>query len=325
MSTIRVCDRKGIELLIINNITKETTVDDIKQVFAQKYPKYYPDRQYYTIGLDSKSRVSLKANDLLSAYNQQLHDNQQIIYFKDLGAQISWKTVFHVEYFGPILIHTINYFLPSLFYSASTFHHTTTNPIWYQYHPIQTIMYLCIVLHFVKRELETHYVHRFSNSTMPLVNIFKNSIHYWLFSGLFISYYLYHPQYTPSTIIQTYLLDTQIFKPIILYSVIIGLYVTAESGNLACHIILRDLRPAGSTKRGIPHGNLFELCSCANYTWELLIWLIIAISIQCVTGYIFLLISFAQISQWALKKHRAYIKEFGRENAKPYALIPFVF
>lgn len=31
-------------------------------------------------------------------------DKEHVLFFKDLGMQISWTTVFLVEYFGPILI-----------------------------------------------------------------------------------------------------------------------------------------------------------------------------------------------------------------------------
>lgn len=64
-----------------------------------------------------------------------------------------------------------------------------------------------VLLHFIKREYESVYVHRFrygecdacdddSNDTMPLRNLPKNCFHYWILSGLFIAYYLYHPSYT---------------------------------------------------------------------------------------------------------------------------------
>jgi len=49
-----------------------------------------------------------------------LDDNDAIyeLQYKDLGLQISWRTVFLIEYFGPILVHSIFYFFPSLFYSS---------------------------------------------------------------------------------------------------------------------------------------------------------------------------------------------------------------
>ncbi|KZP22690.1 hypothetical protein FIBSPDRAFT_952787 [Athelia psychrophila] len=44
------------------------------------------------------------------------------------------------------------------------------------------------MLHFVKRELETLFVHRFSHGTMPFTNVFKNSVHYHLGFGLAIAW-----------------------------------------------------------------------------------------------------------------------------------------
>jgi len=56
-----------------------------------------------------------------------------------------------------------------------------------------------VLMHYVKREFETVLVHRFSNDTMPFLNIFKNSTHYWIFFGLFNMYFFLHPDYTPPT------------------------------------------------------------------------------------------------------------------------------
>jgi very-long-chain enoyl-CoA reductase len=72
------------------------------------------------------------------------------------GPQVSWRNVYIIEYLGPLLLHPIIYIL------------RLTHPT-----PIQTLLLTLILLHFTKREVETLYIHRFSNATMPLRNIFK--------------------------------------------------------------------------------------------------------------------------------------------------------
>lgn len=54
---------------------------------------------------------------------------------------------------------------------------------------------ICWSLHYIKRILETLFIHRFSHGTMPLRNLFKNCSYYWLFT-LYVAYHINHPLYT---------------------------------------------------------------------------------------------------------------------------------
>lgn len=260
MPTLTVVSRSGRQLSSIN-YNDSTTVDDLRQQFASEHRKYSAERQYFTIGLDSKTRTVLQPGTRLSTYSDKLQANDNKIYFKDLGPQISWKTVFHVEYAGPILIHMLNFFLPQLFYGSAA---VRAGPAHYS--SIQKFAFAAIVLHYLKRELETHFVHRFSNATMPAFNIFKNSTHYWIFGGVAISYFLYHPRYTPAHWLYANSKNTQDIPVALIAGALV--WVAAELGNLNAHVILRNLRPPGTRTRGIPRGNLFGLVACANYTCE---------------------------------------------------------
>jgi len=174
------------------------------------------------------------------------------------------------------------------------------------------VSFALVQIHFIKREFETHFIHRFSLETMPIINIFKNSFHYWILSGLFIAYFLYHPLYQAP------------FGNLVVY-IFAGLFLFAEYHNFACHCILRDLRKPGTKTRGNPRGNLFEYVACANYTWELIAWLLFAIFTQTLTAYFFFLVSFGQIAAWSVKKAKALKQEFGREPKGRKILIPFVW
>lgn len=46
-----------------------------------------------------------------------------------------------------------------------------------------------IIFHFLKREIESLFVHRFSTATMPIVRLLINCSHYWFVSLLFHIFY----------------------------------------------------------------------------------------------------------------------------------------
>jgi very-long-chain enoyl-CoA reductase len=225
---------------------------------------------------------------------------------KDLGPQIAWRTVFVIEYLGPIFIHPLVYNLAPWIYRAGIFEASQA----------QKTVLVAIVAHFVKREFETLLVHRFSAATMPVRNIFKNSAHYWLLSGLNLAYWLYSPNSSAAGPTNQLLL-----------SVGLALYAIGELGNLYVHLVLRDLRSSGGTERGIPQGWLFDLVTCPNYMTEVLSWIgVYLISQLNWAALFFAMVSTAQMAQWASKKERRYRKEFGdRYKRKRFTMIPGIW
>jgi len=172
------------------------------------------------------------------------------------------------------------------------------------------------MFHYVKRELETLFLHRFSNATMPVLNVFKNSVYYWGFAAS-IGYFLFHPLYTPAELPQ--------------FAVGLGLFYFAEAGNLAMHIELAKLRPKGSKVRKLPRGGPFEYATCPNYTFEILAWIGFNTMSSTLTGWMFCAAGTAQMVAWAIKKHKNYIKEFDGQNGRDLyprnrkILVPFIF
>ncbi|CDJ37010.1 trans-2,3-enoyl-CoA reductase, putative [Eimeria tenella] len=280
-------------------VSDECTVEEFKQHFYRKY-RYYPERQWWTVG--QPQGPALRGDGLLTSFGVQ---DGETLFFKDLGVQISWRLVFVLEYFGPLFIFPAFYFFPSVFYGEKNAPPKTLT---------QTVALWLCVGHFVKRELETLFVHRFSNSTMPIVRVPLNCGHYWLLCAASIGYFLFHPKYQPP-----FRGDWQF-----LVYLLAALFVIFEALNFKTHLILRGLRSRGTRQRGIPYGAGFDLVSCANYFWETMAWLVFAVLVSCFTAWLFLVVAFAQMAEWALKKHRNYLKEFKDYPKNRKAIVPFI-
>jgi very-long-chain enoyl-CoA reductase len=211
------------------------------------------------------------------------------LYFKDLGPQFSWKAVFMFEYAGPLLICSI----------LATFRkqiYKTKKPLTFN----QKIGLALVVGHFIKRELETMFLHRFSNDSMPIFNLIKNSFHYWVLFGVLNMYYFLHPDYKPPKWSQS---------KKFMYGVA-GLFVFFEFLNFMCHLTLRNLRRPGTKERGIPQGWGFQWISCANYWWEFLCWALFSIQSGHPGSLLFLVIGVIQMMIWGVDKHNRYLKDF---------------
>ncbi|KAF8903689.1 3-oxo-5-alpha-steroid 4-dehydrogenase-domain-containing protein [Gymnopilus junonius] len=296
---------RGLPVTI--DIATDATVGEVKRAVQGKFPKFSSTRQRITLKGERKPLENeIKLSDVLDqkagAWELQV---------KDLGPQISWKTVFLVEYFGPLLIHPLFYHFPRFWYGTDV-----------QHSALQKYVYAFVLLHFVKRELETLYVHRFSHDTMPWINIFRNSAHYWIFGGVLVALDVYRPKYSAtSPFIVNTIRDNERFLWIGA-----GLWAFAELSNLHTHLAFRALRPAGTRKRGIPRGYGFSLVSSPNYFFEILGWAIICGMTGSIGALIFTVFGTVTMGQWAAKKHRNYKKEFGKEYPSGRkAMIPFIF
>ena len=149
-----------------------------------------------------------------------------------------------------------------------------------------------VVLHFVKRELETLFVHRFSADTMPLTYIFRNSAHYWLLAGLVFGYIVYRPGYY-----------TRVQRDPTQTLIAIILYLFAELSNFRVHLTLRHLRPAGSRLRQIPYGYGFDWpfggISLPNYFFEIIAWVVIGAWSGCWAVLPFIAVAVFIMDRWA--------------------------
>lgn len=216
--------------------------------------------------------------------------------------------MFIIEYLGPLLIHPIIYFLRGVIYESPT------PPASFS----AKLSLAMIFIHFLKRELETIFIHRFSSATMPAFNIFKNSAHYWLLGGLNIAIFTYSPHGTPTS------RDPEGQLAFLPY-LAIALFIVGELGNLSAHLTLMNLRKPGTKDRGIPHGGVFSLVpvTCPNYFFEAVAWLGVQIANRSLSTTVFVVVAVAQMALWAQKKERRYRKEFPDSyKKKRFAMLP---
>jgi very-long-chain enoyl-CoA reductase len=154
--------------------------------------------------------------------------------------------------------------------------------------------------HYIKRELETMFVHRFSNDSMPIFNLLKNSFHYWVLFGFFNMYFFLHPEYRPPSWSRS--------KKFIYTAAFF--FVFFEFLNFMCHLHLRNLRKPGTKERGLPNAWGFQWITCANYWWEILAWIIFCVQSGHPGSLVFLVIGVIQMMIWGLDKHNRYLKDF---------------
>jgi very-long-chain enoyl-CoA reductase len=298
-----------MELIIVDTNKSKDKRED-KSVVCNLNNKVIELKNMIKTSLNLKSstdRIGLYFNEPLTNKKIWLKNNKQLreynvfdkmsIYFKDLGPQIDWRLTYIIEYLGPffIIIFLFLYMGPS---------NTNTT---------QKLGFIMSTFHYGKRVLESIFVHEFSNNTMPLKNLFINTMYYWVLYGVICGYSLFNENYIEP--------DPKYF----LRYFVAFLFFSAEIKNLKCHLILKKLKEANRGEKGIPHGEGFEYVSCANYFWEFVAWFCFSIFVNLIPFYIFTLCGFLIMRSWAIKRHKEYLETFpDRYPKNRKAFIPFV-
>lgn len=222
------------------------------------------------------------------------------------GLQLSWRLVFVIEYLGPLIFHPLALALRPYLYTFIT--KEDPGPL----SQTQSLVFGMIMLHFIKREVETLFIHRFSAATMPFWNVFRNSFFYWFSAGMVCAYFVYAP----------FSLAAHANQPAI-DALGVALYLFGEIANARVHWYLSTLRSPGGTERQIPYGHGFSIVTCPNYMYEVIAWLGMIVVSRDWSVVVFISIGMLYMLSWGKGKERAYRKEFGdKYKKKKYVMLP---
>ncbi|XP_069638205.1 trans-2,3-enoyl-CoA reductase-like isoform X2 [Haliaeetus albicilla] len=285
-------------------VPPSSTLLDVKHKFHKACPQWYPSR----VGL----QLERNGPYLKDSINIQSLAVSSIItlYFTDLGQQVGWTTFFLTEYTGPLLIYLLFYIRLSTIYDQVE---STKN----FRHPVVHLACFCHCLHYIRHLLETLFVHKFSGGHTPLKNMIKGCAFYWGFTS-WIAYYINHPRYTPPSFGHRQVSFAALA------------FLMCEAGNHFINVTLAHQNHSGSkacfpSPTYNPFTWLFLLVSCPNYTYEVGSWISFTVMTQTLPVGIFAFLMVIQMSLWAQKKHKLYLKRFYPEVRRKAAMIPIIF
>ena len=215
-----------------------------------------------------------------------------------------------VEYLGPILFHLLIIAVRPYVYVISpyVYKNESETPVT----EVQTLVFAMFIGHFVKRELETVFIHKFSANTMPAFNIFRNSAFYWLLAGLVSAYHIYAPQSLSAR-----------DELVPLDYVGIALFAVGETCNFVVHRHLAGLRSQGGTEKGIPNCIGSSIVTCPNYMFEVIAWIGVILVSRSWAVALFIAVGTSYMRSWSKDKEKALRQYFGdRYKKKRYTMLP---
>lgn len=176
---------------------------------------------------------------------------------------------------------------------------------------------IMLVVHFLKRTLETLFLHKYSGGT-DLATSISIGVYYTLVSIIINSFLVKVP---------TSLYDSN------LCSLGIACFLIGQIGNFYHHYILSTLRNKddlngkdnGLKAYKIPSGGLFDLVVMPHYFFELVSWFGIALCSQQINCYLVFFSMFSYLAGRSVATNEWY-----KQNIKDYPsnrknLVPFLF
>ncbi|XP_057165766.1 trans-2,3-enoyl-CoA reductase-like isoform X2 [Ursus arctos] len=232
------------QICIVDKVVQTSTIHDVKQKFHKACGPFLKD--YITV-------QSIAASSIVT------------LYFTDLGQQVSWTTVFLVEYTGPLLIYLLFYLRIPYIYDIKESSRRLR-------HPVVHLACFCHCIHYIRYLLETLFVHKVSAGHTPLKNLLKGCAFYWGFTS-WIAYYINHPRYTPPSFGNRQVTVSAIN------------FLICEAGNHFINVILAHPNHTGinacfPSPNYNPFTWMFFLVSCPNYTYEIGSWISFTVMTQ---------------------------------------------
>jgi hypothetical protein len=151
-------------------------------------------------------------------------------------------------------------------------------------------------VHFLRRFVEILFIHDYRGHFHTLEAIGTNVFHplfgFWI--GWSCNYFAYY-----------WMPNSYILIPGVL------IFILGESGNCACHVMLKRMRtnqPAGDTNHAANTGCLFRYTSVPHHWFELVTWLGFAIATFTAASFIFLALNITIVIIYATWKKYLCIK-----------------
>ncbi|KAG7359751.1 3-oxo-5-alpha-steroid 4-dehydrogenase-domain containing protein [Nitzschia inconspicua] len=166
-----------------------------------------------------------------------------------------------------------------------------------------------VFAHFVKRDLEVLFLHKYSGSTE--LDAARMIAFVYALTALMICFVS-----TPTT----ELASREVFSGV-------SLFVVGSLGNLYNHYLLAKLRSDSIKKYVAPRGGLFQFVAAPHYLFELLAWLGIAVASHQLTGYLNLLSMTMYLSARSQNQNNWNKNKFSEKEwpASRKNMVPFVY